>query len=155
MFNKFIGIKGNFGFNSFTAASIANNSIVDRSYLVNTSLEAVLSISQIAKFSSDKFDLNLHTGLGFSSFGNPGFKKAFEMNSEFQDPYISGNDDVANVTFGLTPTFHINDKLSFNLDFSTFIFFNQNYVVDREISNTKINETTNVSNISLGMTYSF
>lgn len=153
MFNNYLGIEGHLGFNSFRAVNVNDNGVDDRSYLINSSIQAVLGISQLAGFGTEKFDLYVHTGFGFSSFSKPGFKKGYKENAEFGDRFFKGNDDAVNITFGLTPRFHINEKMSFNLDISHFVLFKQNHAIDREIGNTFVDGTTGVSNFSLGITY--
>lgn len=153
MFNNWIGIEGNLGLNTFKAISVADNGITDRSILINSSLQAVIGLSQLIGFGTEKFDLYLHTGFGFSSFSNPAFKDGFKETAEFGDRFFKGNDESMNITFGLTPRFHVNEKISVNLDASYFLLFGQNHSLDREIGDTFIDGATGITNISLGITY--
>lgn len=153
MFNNWIGIEGHLGFNTFNAVSVADNGIVDKSYLYNTSLQGVVVLSQLIGFGTEKFDLNLHTGFGFSTFANPGFKSAYKENNEFGDRFFKGNDEAVNITFGLTPRFHINEKISINLDASYFVLFGQDHSLDREIGNTFLEGTTGITNLAVGISY--
>ncbi len=153
MFSNIIGIKGHLGFNTFNAVSVMDEGINDQSVMFNTSLQAEFVLSQLIGFGTEKFDLNLHAGFGFTTFSNRGFKESYKQNNEFQDRFFEGNDEAVNINFGLSPRFHINEKISLNVDASYFVIFGQNHSIDREIGNTFIEGTTGITTASIGMTY--
>lgn len=142
MFNSYFGVKGGLGFNTFNAVSIADEAKSDRSGSLRGSLQAILSISELANFGTEKFGLRIHSGFGFGTISNPDYKRNYTENSDFEDPALKGNDDVVNVIFGLTPQFHINEKLSVNIDLSHSLFMKQDYAYDRQFSNTKLESGT-------------
>lgn len=156
-FSDKIGIRGTIGYNGFKTTGV-NSNREDKSYMLSGTLEAVLSISQLANFGSDKFDLNFHTGFGFSSHFNPsaksGFEKAKGEGYEWSDPGMKGADDMVNVVAGLTPTIHINEKISIPIDLSYMMLFNRDHTVDRN-NRVKAEGMDGVFNISVGLVYRF
>lgn len=143
MFNNKFGVRGGLTFANFNAVNVNNEAVSDRAGTIQATLQGVLSISQLANFGTEKFDLNFHAGFGFGSIFNPDFKEEYvEANGDFEDPMFKGNDDVVNVVFGLTPRFPINDKLAITLDVSHFLLLKQDHYVDRRYSNTLLENGT-------------
>ncbi|MDA7803882.1 porin family protein [Crocinitomix sp.] len=153
MFSNIIGIKGHIGYSTFNAVSVANTGFNDKSSIFNATLEGVLGLSQLAGFGTEKFDLYVHAGFGFNTFSNPDYKEGYTTTSEFKDRFFKGNDDAMNVTFGLTPRFHINEKFSLNVDAAYSVIFNQSNSLDRQIGNTSLEGASGMTFVTLGMTY--
>ncbi len=153
MFNNIIGIKGQLGYNAFKSVSVADEGIEDKAGMFSTSLEAVVGISQLIGFGTEKFDLYLHTGFGFSTISNPGYKEKYEEVNEFEDRGFKGNDESFLIPVGLSPTFHVNDKISLKLDLSYFVMFGQDNSLDREIGNIQLDDASGISFTTLGLTY--
>jgi hypothetical protein len=140
MFSNIVGIRGVLGFDSFkTAVDGDEAGVEDKSYMLRATLEGVLSISQIANFGTDKFDLNFHAGFGFASHVNPSWKedRLAVDGFEFEDPALKGNDDMINVVFGLTPKYHINENISITADFSYVMLMKKDWTNDRS-NNTAV-----------------
>jgi hypothetical protein len=153
MFNNFIGIKGQIGFNRFTAVSAADEGIKDFSSMFNANLECVFGLSQVIGFGTERFDLYLHSGVGMNAFSNKGYKESYLENKEFEDRLFKGSDEAFNVSFGLTPTFHVNEKISLRLDVAHFVIFGQSNTVDRQIGNSPLDKVTGVSTTTIGLSY--
>ncbi len=153
MFNNFIGVQGKLGFNTVKAVNVIESGVDDRSYLLNITAEAVLGVSELAGFGTEKFDLFVHAGGGISTIGNPGYKRRYEETREWNDKLFKGNDDSFNAIFGITPKYHLDENISFSLDIAYFMMFNQTYSLDREIGNTLVSGSKGMTNISLGITY--
>ena len=155
MFSNIVGIRGVLGFDSFkTAVDGDEAGVEDKSYMLRATLEGVLSISQIANFGTDKFDLNFHAGFGFASHVNPSWKedRLAVDGYEFEDPALKGNDDMINVVFGLTPKYHINENISITADFSYVMLMKKEWKNDR--SNEIAHEGLDgIVNASVGLSY--
>lgn len=153
MFNNKFGVRGGLTFANFNAVDVNNEAVSDRAATIQASLQGILSISQLANFGTEKFDLNFHAGFGFGTVFNPDFKEDYvEMYGEFDDPMFKGNDDVVNVVFGLTPRFPINEKLTVMVDVSHYLLLNQDHFVDRRYSNAQLeNGTTGFTTTTVGL----
>ncbi|MCO4813958.1 MAG: outer membrane beta-barrel protein [Flavobacteriales bacterium] len=159
MFSNIIGIRGVLGFDSFKTstegmAEGVATTVEDKSYMLRGTLEAVLSISQLAKFDVENFDLNFHAGFGFASHVNPSWKddRLAEEGFEFEDPALKGNDDMINVVFGLTPKYHINENISIIADFSYVMLMMKDHTNDR-YNNVAVDGLDGVVNASVGISY--
>ena len=155
MFSNIVGIRGVLGFDSFkTAVDGDSTGVEDKSYMLRATLEGVLSISQIANFGTDKFDLNFHAGFGFASHVNPSWKedRLAVDGYEFEDPALKGNDDMINVVFGLTPKYHINENISITADFSYVMLMKKDWTNDR-YNNTAVEGLDGIVNASVGLSY--
>tara|TARA_B110000285_G_scaffold219603_1_gene270362 strand:- start:305 stop:946 length:642 start_codon:yes stop_codon:yes gene_type:complete len=155
MFSNIVGIRGVLGFDSFkTAVDGDEAGVEDKSYMLRATLEGVLSISQIANFGTDKFDLNFHAGFGFASHVNPSWKedRLAVDGYEFEDPALKGNDDMINVVFGLTPKYHINENISITADFSYVMLMKKDWTNDRS-NNTAVEGLDGIVNASVGLSY--
>ena len=155
MFSNIVGIRGVLGFDSFkTAVDGDEAGVEDKSYMLRATLEGVLSISQIANFGTDKFDLNFHAGFGFASHVNPSWKedRLAVDGYEFEDPALKGNDDMINVVFGLTPKYHINENISITADFSYVMLMKKDWTNDRS-NNTAVEGLDGIVNASVGISY--
>lgn len=152
MFTSYLGIKGDLGYNAFSAESVTDASDIDRSYMVRASIQGVLSISDLA-FNAEKFGLRFHTGFGLNTFSNPHYKEVYTETNEFKDPYFKGNDDALSVIVGLTPEYIISEKLSITADVSYVTLFKQSHNIDREFGTTNIDKNTGISTISVGVSY--
>jgi hypothetical protein len=129
MFNPIIGIKGDVGFDTFgteyqgsaDTAQAQNLPTNTSSSMFRVSLQAVLSISNWADFGGEAFDLNIHTGCGYSTLWNNDFKEAYP---DYDDTKLyRKNDDMANIIFGLTPMYNFNEVISLTADFSYVVLF--------------------------------
>jgi hypothetical protein len=155
MFSNIVGIRGVLGFDSFkTAEDGSAEGIEDKSYMLRASLEGVLSISQIAGFGTDAFDLNFHAGFGFATHVNPSWKESrLEVDGfEFEDPALKGNDDMINIVMGLNPKYHINENISINADISYIMLMKKDWTADR-YNNTAVEGMDGILNGSIGLTY--
>ena len=155
MFSSIIGIRGVLGFDSFkTAEDGALTGVEDKSYMLRATLEGVLSISQLANFGTDDFDLNFHAGFGFATHVNPSYKdsRLATEGFEFKDPALKGNDDMINIVFGLTPKYNINKSISINADFSYVMLMKKDHTNDR-FNNVAVTGLDGIVNASLGITY--
>ncbi len=155
MFSNIVGIRGVLGFDSFKTALDGDEAgVEDKSYMLRATLEGVLSISQIANFGTDKFDLNFHAGFGFASHVNPSWKedRLAVDGYEFEDPALKGNDDMINVVFGLTPKYHINENISITADFSYVMLMKKDWTNDR-YNNTAVEGLDGIVNASVGLSY--
>lgn len=156
MFSNIVGIRGVLSFDSFKTSDLnASPEIIDRSYMLRATLEAVLSISELAGFGTDEFDLNFHSGLGIATQSNPSWKESREeAQIEFNDPFLKGNDDMINVTMGLNPKYHISDNLSINADITYVILSQKDWTADR-FNNVSVNGVDGILNGSVGLSYNF
>lgn len=154
MFNHIVGIQGDLGFNTYKTTDVANPGLQNKSWLLRSSVQCVLSISEIAKFDVPHFWLNMHLGYGFSTHSNPSWKKMrIEKYGEtFNDPAFKGNDDMVNVIFGINPKYALNEKLAVNFDFSTILQLKQDYTVDT-YNLVKVKGLTHYFTFSTGLTY--
>ena len=155
MFSNIVGIRGVLAYDSFrTAEDGATDGTEDKSFMLRATLEGVLSVSQIAGFGTEAFDLNFHAGFGFASQINPSWKESrLDVDGfEFEDPALKGNDDLINVVFGLNPKYHINENISINADISYVMLMMKDWTVDR-YNNTAVEGMDGILNGSIGLTY--
>ena len=155
MFSNIVGIRGVLGFDSFkTAEDGSTEGVEDKSFMLRATLEGVLSVSQLADFGTEAFDLNLHAGFGFATQVNRSWKESRLATDgfEFEDPAFKGNDDMINVVFGLNPKYHINENISINADISYVILTMKDWTADR-YSNTPVEGMDGILNGSIGLTY--
>ena len=142
MFSPIIGIKGDLGYDEFGSTSTT----------FRTSLQGVLSISKLADFDGNVFDLDFHTGFGWSTMWNKNHRAA---NPDYDDDKIIGkNDDMGNIIFGLTPIFNFpysnsNQTLSLTADLSYVVLIANEQNIDWS---AKLDKTTSgYLNFSLGI----
>lgn len=155
-FNTKYGMKGDLAFDIFNAKGIGKkDGQNDKSLMTRISLQGVVSISELAGFGTEKFGLKFHGGLGFATISNPSFKDAYEKahTAGFKDGGIKGNDDMFTIMFGLTPQYHINEKISVNLDLSLLLLTGQANYVDRSFDNSIKKSTGNIFNTAVGISY--
>lgn len=148
MFNKYVGIKGDLGFSTFSTKAPQDLSQIDKSYVNRISLEGILSISELANFNTRKFGLNFHTGVGIAAFSNPSAKK--------ENSFFKENDHTIDWRVGLNPQYHISDHFSLDLDYSFNMLAIQDVTIDRatSINNDRMG-MTNFSTLTVGLTYWF
>lgn len=155
-FNTKFGMKGDLAFDIFNAKGTGSlKDVNDRSLMTRVSLQGVVSISELAGFGTEKFGLKFHGGLGFATNSNPSFKDAYEKTVKFTDGGFKGNDDLFTIVFGLTPQYHINEKISVNLDLSLVLLTGQANYVDRAFDNSIKKSTGNIFNTAVGISYKF
>ena len=146
MVSKYWGFKGDLGFSTFNSKKALTPSFGGSS-AARISLQAILSISEVANFNIKNFGLNLHAGFGIATIKAKEWKK---LNPNAQDPFIRGNDDVINLRVGLNPKYHISNAFSLDLDFSFNMLAKQDHTIDRS---AEISEgMTNYSTLSIGLT---
>jgi OOP family OmpA-OmpF porin len=140
--NANFGVMALTGYNTFSTSS----GIEMRTKYVNTTLEAVYTLSNLFKLKSKKLSLLLHAGPGLGTFWNTHFTI-----TNPSDPFFKDQDDVFNLNLGLTPQYAITENIHLNLDFSYSYNFKQNHAFDY-ISNTK--KTGMIYNLSVGLNFS-
>lgn len=152
MFSNIIGIKGELGMDWFSAMS-TDETTVDKAGMGRATLMAVLGVSELAGFGTEKFALRLHLGLGLASLSNPSWKDArIASGYEFVDPLLKGNDDMGHFIIGLNPQYHINSEISVNANISFIGLLKQDYVIDRA-TNVAVEGAQNIVNASVGISY--
>lgn len=156
MFSNIVGIRGVLSYDGFKTSELNKSpEVIDRSYMLRATLEAVLSISELAGFGTEEFDLNFHTGFGVASQVNPSWKEdRTEAGVVFNDPFLKGNDDMINVTMGLNPKYHISENLSINADISYILLSKRDVTVDT-YNNVKVDGVDGILNGSVGLSYNF
>lgn len=155
MFNPIWGIKGDLGYDSyrsFKETSVSNE--VDRSYMVRSSLQGLMNLSELFDFESREFELMFHAGFGLSSQINPNYKTQYRENfGEFEDPYFKGNDDMVNVIFGISPKYRIDDHFMVSFDLSGLVLLEQSSFVDAVFDNTVNQGVGFIFNAAVGVAY--
>lgn len=153
LFSEKFGLKGRADYHGFTFTPGLSEP-TSKGTAISLSLEAtanILAFTSAKKFS--KFRLNLHGGLGWTTYSNPSFKEyRKENNISMEDPAIHGNDDMGHIIIGLTPQYHINGRVSINLDLSTFLLVKQDFTFDN-YNGIQHEGLGNISSISLGLTF--
>jgi hypothetical protein len=151
MFSRYLGIKGDLGFNTLKTVDVTNIGSTAKGSIIRLSLEGVVSISELAKFGIPNFGLNLHAGAGIATIANKDWKAT---TPSLTDPFLKGNDDVINFIVGLNPQFEINENIALDLDFSYNMLTLQDHTVDRA-QDIDRGGMTGYSTLSLGLTYRF
>ena len=152
MFSNIIGIKGELGMDWFNAMS-ADETTEDRAGMGRATLMAVLGVSELAGFGTEKFALRLNLGFGLASLSNPNWKDdRIASGYEFTDPLLKGNDDMGHFIIGLNPQYHINSSISVNANIAFVGLLQQSYVVDRS-TNVAVEGVQNIVNASVGISY--
>jgi len=152
MFSNIIGIKGELGMDWFNAMS-ADETTEDRAGMGRATLMAVLGVSELAGFGTEKFALRLNLGFGLASLSNPSWKDdRIASGYEFADPLLKGNDDMGHFIIGLNPQYHINSSISVNANIAFVGLLQQSYVVDRS-TNVAVEGVQNIVNASVGISY--
>jgi hypothetical protein len=155
-FNTKFGMKGDLAFDIFNAKGTGTlKDKNDKSLMTRVSLQGVVSISELAGFGTEKFGLKFHGGLGFATNSNPSFKDSYEKanTNGFKDGGFKGNDDMFTIMFGLMPQYHVNDKISVNLDLSLVLLTGQANYVDRSFDNSIKKSTGSIFNTAVGISY--
>jgi hypothetical protein len=155
LFSEKFGLKGRYDFSDFKFTPGIGSATEARGNMNSFSLEAVTDLITLFTGSApSRWRLVLHVGLGYSTFSNKSFKQE-QLNDNpdyFNDPVIKGNDDMGHILLGITPQYHINSRLSINLDFSTFVLLKQDFTFDN-YNGKRIDGIGNVSTLSLGITF--
>jgi OmpA-OmpF porin, OOP family len=155
MINDKLGIKGDMGYDAFSADNIATE-VRDRSFMIRGSVQGVLSLSNLFDFETSDFSMLFHAGFGFASNYNPSWKEnRLDNGVLFGDPGIKGNDDMINIIFGLTPQYRIKDNWFANFDISGVVLPMESNFVDRAFDATSTQGTGFILNTSVGVTYVF
>lgn len=151
--NDLYAIKADLGFDTYKATENSSD-VADRSLGIRGSLQGVVNISDLAGFGTETFGLKFHGGFGFYTNSNPSYKDRFEQNGgKFEDAGFKGNDDMLNFIFGLTPQYHLSEKLSINADLSLVLLAKQSNFVDRGINNSANEGMGNIFNASVGISF--
>lgn len=149
-FNEKVGIKGRVDAHQF-AATYADKT--DLSMSVSGSAEVVLRLIQIfSPRTSRDFALNLHAGSGLSALINPSVRKQVEANGGEYKGKLFNADNVGHVIIGIMPQYHINSRVSINLDVSHFSQFKQNRTYDTH-NGVETKAVTGVIGATVGLTF--
>jgi len=153
-FNTKYGVRGDLAFDIFNAKAKVGSSN-DKSLMSRISLQGVVNVGELAGFGTEKFGLKFHGGFGFATNSNPSFKDSQEKKNAagFKDGGIKGNDDMFTIMFGLTPQYHINEKISVNLDLSLVLLTGQANYVDRSFDPSIKKSTGSIFNTAVGISY--
>ena len=122
MFNEYLGLKLDFGYNEFTDGE---GSLEFNTDFYRSDLQAVLNMGRLLKFESWTKSLNIlaHGGLGVG-----------HLNYE-ENP--SASDYVGNAIAGITGQIRLTDKLTLNMDVSGLANLKQNYSFNGGTANDK------------------
>jgi len=149
MFNRVIGVRGALGYDGVFAQSDSTKKHSNTD-IFRITIGGIVSISEWANFSTKRFNLNFHFGVGWSTMSNRQFKKD---NPTYDDgKLIAKNDDLGHVIVGITPHIHINDRISFTSDFSFLMLTSYHYNVDYQQSRD-IRGWDNYMNLSVGILF--
>ncbi len=121
-------------------------------YYIRTSVQGVVNAGDILHFPQvmPRVGLLVHGGTGFSSMwsdNNPSFPNT--------DPLPKRADGMLNFTFGATPQYKINDRISLNADLSFTFHARQNNRFDMQANNTHGAIDGYLLNASIGASYYF
>jgi hypothetical protein len=148
MITDLYGVRGVLGFDTYNVPSMN-----DKSYMTRLNLEGVLNVAKLAGgFGSDKIGADFHAGFGWASHANPSYK---ETRDDWADPMVKGNDDMFNISFGLTPKYILNDKISVNLDITYVLLLKKNFTNDWYSGVPADGNKDGILNTSVGVTYKF
>lgn len=149
-FNDKIGIKGRLDYDEFTTVYGGSE---DRAASGGASLEVMVRLLQVFNHKRSRdFSLNLHAGSGLSMLVNPNKAGFRDMKYVDKLDYSWENKDrMGHIIIGLTPQYHINSRLSINLDVSHFTQFKQNYTYDTG-SNVRAKDVTGFVTTTVGLT---
>ncbi|PWH86153.1 hypothetical protein DIT68_06255 [Brumimicrobium oceani] len=151
-FNKKIAIKGRLDYNQFNAAY---NGKLDRSGQAAASLEAMVRLLElISPNYYRKFELNVHAGAGLTALLNPSLRDQVEANGGEYKGKLFNADNMGHIIVGITPQYHINSRMSINLDISQFTQFKQNNTYDSH-NGVKSKDVTGFISASAGLTIRF
>lgn len=114
MFNTKVGLKADFGYDSYEGAQSSMN--FDGTY-TRVGLQGVVNLGRVLSFEefAKWFNLQLHTGLGYSYMETNNF---------------GGKDEMLNVPLGLTAQFKLGNRVAFNADFTMINNISQHYTFD-------------------------
>lgn len=150
-FNEKVAIKGRLDYNQFNASYNGSN-IIDRSGQAAASLEGVFRLLQIiSPKRSRNFALNFHAGAGLTALLNPSLRDAVEAKGGEYKGKLFNADNMGHIIVGLTPQYHLNSRLSINLDVSQFTQFKQNNTYDSH-NGVKSKDVTGFVSVSAGLT---
>lgn len=156
LFSDAFGLKGRIDYNRYTFTPGIGGEVEARGTAVSVSFEAFTEIIALTTKSRQLSDwrILLHGGIGYTTFANKSFKDdRLEQDPDyFQDPYIKGNDDMANIIVGVTPQYHISGRWSVNLDISSFFLIKQDFTLDN-YNGERFNGIGNITNASIGLTF--
>ena len=152
-FNETFALKGRLDYNQFKASY---GDKIDRSGSASASLEGVVRLLQL--FSNKKsrnFALNLHAGAGITSLRNPSLIDYREKVGIVSNTFlIKEQDDMGHIIVGITPQYHLNSRLSINLDISQFTQFKQDFTYDSHNS-IDSKSITGIVSVTAGLTIRF
>ena len=154
MFGSVLGLKADFGFDTYSARHAAHGS-PDNSFAFRANIQGVISISDLANFSSESFRLLIHGGPGISALANRRYINSVkDIEGALTDPGFPGSDDMGNFVLGITPQFTLSDAFSFCVDVSPVFLFRQSHYIDRTYTPLFIGQNNSVMlNASVGIQY--
>ena len=122
MFNEYLGLKLDFGYNEFTNGE---GSLEFSTDYYRSDLQAVLNMGRLLKFESWTKSLNIltHAGLGVGHLN--------------YDENPSARDYVGNAIAGITGQIRLSDKLTLNMDVSGLANLKQDYSFNGGTANDK------------------
>ena len=123
---KGVGLSMNVGttydFNTYVGIRLdANLDFVGEERIKRAGLQANFHLMPLFNNSSAKYGLDFHLGIGGVN----------NSNAAYTDSYLLRGDDAWNRTFGLTPTYQLNEKLQLTLDLT----LNHNKLTDTHLKN--------------------
>lgn len=132
MFNPYFGIKGAGSVDLFKLETILDNEDIFTSHArhLRGSIMGILDIGELVGFSSTGSILRTHEGFtlratlggGFNSLNNQAYIDKFIP--DYDHNYFPDGDRLVHMIAGINPQYHLNNKLSINIDFSyMYIFF--------------------------------
>lgn len=87
----------------------------------------------ISGSSNSSWKVDAYIGAGLTTSWNADMRNFVERNpsfSDWEDPFIDGNDDMGHILFGATPKYFFNDAVGVGIDISTFLLFSQDFTYD-------------------------
>ena len=140
-FDEYWGIMFLGGYNTFSTKS----GIATSTKYVNTTLEAVYTLSNLYEVANDNFELLIHAGPGLGTFWSTNI-----TNLNPSDPFFKNQDDIINVNVGFSPQYTISQNVHLNLDFSYSFNFKQDHAFDYTAQSGK---TATIYNLSAGVNF--
>lgn len=147
--NNIIGIRGRVHYLTFQ-----NTSLYSDTKSLGLSVDVMADmVSLIKKRPSNTFRFYAYAGLGISTVYNKEWTDYRNTNNvQLNDPFLKGQDDIADVSIGITPQYHINGRLSVNLEVNTYLRIKQDHPYD--MSNpADVKGLNGVMTLAAGLTF--
>lgn len=149
-FNEKFALKGRLDAHQFAASY---NSKIDNSMSIGASAEAVVRLLQVIKYRRSRdFALNLHAGAGLTALINPSYRESIEDKGFDYEGVLFNADNIGHIVVGITPQFHLNSRVSINLDISHFTQFKQFKTYDTH-NGVDAKGVTGVLSTTVGLTF--